>query len=306
MNDFNVSSLSQIQFIDHHGIDWENVRRTRCLFYQRYNYAYPGPIRNLKQRLMVVPTDQYGAQQLRDHSLTANPPATATRQVVDDFGNRVVEVELLEADREVSFEVLMIVECEAQSPHQPGISPADADYWLQPTRMTMPDERIAAVARQLQREATTPHDLAQRINNWVSEIMHYQGDVTTVDTTAAEALALGGGLCQDFAHLMLSICRSAGLPARYVSGHLLGEGGSHAWVEVLLLSEAGLRPLAFDPTNNRHPHLDYITVAVGRDYHDVSPVSGSFTAPYAGHLTCSKRAGLTLVEFFNGETLQSH
>ncbi|MEP6988212.1 MAG: transglutaminase family protein, partial [Chloroflexota bacterium] len=103
---------------------------------------------------------------------------------------------------------------------------------------------------------------------------------------------------------MLAICRAAGLASRYVSGHLLGEGGSHAWVEVLLPDDNGLSAFAFDPNNNRVPHLGYITVAVGRDYHDVSPTSGSFSAPYGGQLTCSKRAGLTLVEFTNGNILE--
>ena len=135
--------------------------------------------------------------------------------------------------------------------------------------------------------------------------MRYKSGVTTVRTTAAEALALGQGLCQDYAHLMLAVCRTAGLPARYVSGHLLGEGGSHAWVEVFLPTETGLSAVAFDPTNKRQPHLGYVTVAVGRDYQDVSPTSGSFTAPYGGQLTCSKRAGLTLVEYLNGDTLTS-
>jgi transglutaminase-like putative cysteine protease len=90
-----------------------------------------------------------------------------------------------------------------------------------------------------------------------------------------------------------------------VSGHLLGEGGSHAWVEVLLLTEQGIQVQAFDPTNRHAPHLNYMTVAVGRDYRDVSPTSGSFTAPYSGHLTCRKRAGLTHVEYRNGDILAS-
>ena len=75
-------------------------------------------------------------------------------------------------------------------------------------------------------------------------------DATTVTTTAAEAYALRRGVCQDIAHVMLTVCRLAGIPARYVSGHLLGEqGGSHAWVEVLVPDGAGARALGFDPTN---------------------------------------------------------
>jgi transglutaminase-like putative cysteine protease len=101
---------------------------------------------------------------------------------------------------------------------------------------------------------------------------------------------------------MLALCRAAGLSARYVSGHMLAEGGSHAWVEVLLPRDDGrFRAVAFDPTNRCRPNLRYTIVAVGRDYRDVAPTSGSFTAPYNGRLAFAKRAGLTLVEFADGE-----
>ncbi len=69
--------------------------------------------------------------------------------------------------------------------------------------------------------------------------MSYSHDRTTVFTTAAEAFALRAGVCQDYSHVLLSLCRYCGLPARYVSGHLLGEGGTHAWVEVLIADGEG-------------------------------------------------------------------
>jgi transglutaminase-like putative cysteine protease len=102
---------------------------------------------------------------------------------------------------------------------------------------------------------------------------------------------------------MLTLCRLCGLPARYVSGHLLGEGGTHAWVEVLLPDPTDpnrylARP--FDPTHGTEPGLNYVTVAVGRDYGDVAPTSGTYRAPYAGHLSARKYAGLTAVEYFQG------
>jgi transglutaminase-like putative cysteine protease len=136
--------------------------------------------------------------------------------------------------------------------------------------------------------------------------MRYVSGATTVDTSAAEALKLGQGLCQDYSHIMLALCRLVGIPARYVSGHLLGEGGSHAWVEALLPSSAHpgmLEAVAFDPTNHGRAGLRYITVAVGRDYRDVSPTSGRYTAPYNGRLHSSKRAGLILVEYFDGQQI---
>ncbi len=99
---------------------------------------------------------------------------------------------------------------------------------------------------------------------------------------------------------MLALCRLCGLPARYVSGHLLGEGGTHAWVEVLLSTPE--RPgaaivRAFDPTHGCETGLHYITVAVGRDYYDVAPTSGTFQAPYHGQLKANKRVGPISLEY---------
>ena len=89
---------------------------------------------------------------------------------------------------------------------------------------------------------------------------------------------------------MLAVCRLCRLPARYVSGHLRGEGGTHAWVEVLLPGPAGgAEAVAFDPTHARAPGPGYLTVAVGRDYGDVAPTSGTYDGRWAGRLTISKR-----------------
>ncbi len=305
MNHADFLTSQQVEFLDDEAIEWAKVRRVRSLFYQRFHYDYPGPIHNLKQRLVVIPAERYGAQQVCDHYLAVQPTPIATRQAADRFGNRVVEMDVPLAEKAVSFEVLMIVESEIANPQQPSISPTQAKHWRKTTHLTEANPQIQAIASELKAEAKNPRDLAQRIHDWVYATMRYESGVTTVSSTAGEALEVKAGLCQDYAHLMLAICRATGLAARYVSGHLLGEGGSHAWVEVFLPSDKGLSPVAFDPTNNRQPHLGYITVAVGRDYRDVSPTSGSFTAPYNGHLTVKKRAGLTLVEYLNGEIAES-
>ena len=107
--------------------------------------------------------------------------------------------------------------------------------------------------------------------------------VTSVATTAAEALAGRRGVCQDTAHVMIALCRAAELPARYVSGHLLGEGGTHAWVEVIVADTAGARAVALDPCQGRRADRDYLTVATGRDYGAVAPTSGGYLAPPARH-----------------------
>jgi transglutaminase-like putative cysteine protease len=106
------------------------------------------------------------------------------------------------------------------------------------------------------------------------------------------ALHLGRGVCQDYAHIALAMLRELGVPARYVSGHLLGEGAPHAWIEMLLPdpdAPGALRVVPYDPTHRVTPGLNYITVAVGRDYADIAPTSGSFQGA-SGHFTARKNA----------------
>jgi transglutaminase-like putative cysteine protease len=126
----------------------------------------------------------------------------------------------------------------------------------------------------------------------VSSAITYEYGVTTVSTTAAEALACGRGVCQDSAHVMLALCRLLGQPARYVSGHLLGQGGTHAWVEVIVPRAGHAEAIAFDPCHGRRTDSGYVTVATGRDYADVAPTSGSYVGASAGRLTAGRRVGV--------------
>lgn len=132
-------------------------------------------------------------------------------------------------------------------------------------------------------------DLMQRIHR----DFIYESQSTEVNTPALQALAQRRGVCQDFAHIMVACLRAYGLPARYVSGYLLtqpapgqprliGSDASHAWVSVYLpdlpQGDGATRWWDFDPTNNRDgcgtPGEDYVTLAMGRDYADVSPIRG--------------------------------
>src|SRR5215207_1502148 len=166
MSDGRITASRQVEFIDDSAIDWSTVRRTRCQFYQRFHYEYPGPIHDLKQRLVIVPADRYGAQHLLDHHLVINPSPLMLRQLTDSFGNRVLELEVPQAERVVSFEALMIVESEAPA-RRSVISPSEAQYFQEHTPLTMPDEKIRQVAQQLKQETDSSHALAQRINDWV-------------------------------------------------------------------------------------------------------------------------------------------
>ena len=91
--------------------------------------------------------------------------------------------------------------------------------------------------------------------------------------------------------MMIAMCASLGVAARYVSGHLVGDGASHAWVEVL--DHRRTRSIAIDPTHNRNTDLRYVRTAVGRDYSDVAPTTGTFVSDACrGRLRVSKRMRL--------------
>jgi transglutaminase-like putative cysteine protease len=287
-----------VAFIDHRVVPWNNVSRTRYWLHKRFHYEYPGPVRELRQRLIVVPPERYGDQQLCAYTGRIVGASATETSAIDVFGNRVLSFYIPEVPADITFEVTLTIERAGYPDLLPKLDAGQAEQYLAESALTGGDDRITATAQALAAQHRDPQALATAINAWVWQTMRYGWGVTHVGTTAAEALTLGQGLCQDYAHIMLAICRAANLPARYVSGHLLGEGGSHAWVEVLLpAADGGLVAVPFDPTNHRRANLSYITIAVGRDYRDVSPTSGSFIAPYQGRLTASKRAGLTRVEY---------
>jgi len=107
----------------------------------------------------------------------------------------------------------------------------------------------------------------------------YKSHSTSIATTAEEALAQRRGVCQDFSHIMLSLCRGFAIPTRYVVGMLIGTGLSHAWVEVL---EDG-RWLGLDPTHNCRVLEGHIKISHGRDYKDCVVNQGIFNG-YATEL----------------------
>ncbi|MBX0326422.1 transglutaminase family protein [Oscillochloris sp. ZM17-4] len=293
MHELMTGAASQIALINHHEVEWSEVRETRYWMHQRFEYRYPGAIRDLRQRLVVFPPERYGDQHVRAYDLRVSAPDAVTSAITDAFGNRVFTVAIPEVAGDLAFEMRLVVERDVSAVAWPTVAAGEVARYLTPTPLTTADARIIDTARHLVRRHAGEEELADAISTWVYGAMRYGYGATTVSTPAAEALAIGKGLCQDYAHIMLAICRSAGIPARYVSGHMLGEGGSHAWVEALISGPGGYRAVAFDPTNHRRITPAYITVAIGRDYGDVSPTSGSYRAPYQGQFSASKRAGLT-------------
>jgi transglutaminase-like putative cysteine protease len=150
------------------------------------------------------------------------------------------------------------------------------------------DSHFVSLEQEVWRESVDalPHgvsDLWQdtlAIGDHIKRTFTYAPRLTTVNTKPAEVVRTRQGVCQDFAHVMLGICRIHGMPARYVSGYFYNPHrapdeieASHAWIEVYL---PGYGWKGFDPTHNRATDTRYVKVASGRDYDDIRPVSGTF------------------------------
>jgi transglutaminase-like putative cysteine protease len=281
--------------IDEREVDWPRVARISYLVQQRFRYGYSEPIHALRHRLVVLPPDRHGDQRRVASHVSASAPATEARWT-DEHGNACVEFVLPRVEAFVEFEARIVVSRTAGE--GPGLHEADPRL-LDPTPLTAPTGSLARAAARLRATGSRGLELAQAANAWTHRALAYERAVTAVHTTAAEALAAGGGVCQDFAHVMLALCRLLELPARYVSGHVLGEGGTHAWVEVLLPDPAGsglAAAVPFDPTHGGSPGLTHVTVATGRDYRDVAPSSGTYTGAAIGRLSATKRVDIVGVE----------
>jgi transglutaminase-like putative cysteine protease len=252
------------------GMAVDEPARPVLVLEERIRYAYSQPVANVHQRLKIVPPPVHGRQRRRRwHMAVHGVESSRRRTFLDRFGNVTVDVWVPHVAEAVEF--ALEVEAEPDGSRQSDDA-ADGRY-LRHTRLTAPDGALTELARG--GEQGDVASLCERVHG----SLVYEWGVTGVRTTAAEALAGGRGVCQDYAHIMLAACRISGLAARYVSGHLTGEGGSHAWVEVLKPHPTRRdvwRAEGWDPTHNRRTHGGYLVVATGRDYLDVAPLSGTY------------------------------
>jgi transglutaminase-like putative cysteine protease len=281
-------------------VDSASARRVSYLLRQSFRYEYPEPIRDLNHRLVVIPPERFGDQRRLRHQLSVDADGVRFENREDRFGNVIVDVFAPRLSDGIEFVAEVAVERRAAEPNRLLDGWLTDGYLLEPSRLTGADDRIRQAAERLADSAEWGLPLADSINDWVYQSMTYQHGVTGVRTTAAEALDIGSGVCQDYAHVMLAACRACGLPSRYVSGHLLGQGGSHAWVEVVLPTKDGTGDAiasTFDPTHASRGGLGYVTIAVGGDYSDVAPTSGTYVSSGRGRLFTSKRVTLTDLDY---------
>jgi len=296
-SDIHVNELTG-ESIDEHGVDWPSVVTARYSVEQTLRYEYEKPISNLHHQLIIVPRRHHLDQERLANHIWESSLGPLTLES-DEFGNDICAVSIARVEREIAFSL----EATILRDHRVGNTCATAHDLIDPRwsggrRLTRPNEAISQVAAELRSLHPNQHELAEEIVHFVHEHMTYTKNVTDVFTTAAVAFAQGRGVCQDYAHVAISLARAAGLSARYVSGHLLGEGATHAWVEFLVADrQRGPIVLSYDPTYCKPTNYRYIVVAIGRDYDDVPPTSGVFTGKSASVLHGQQRVRLLEVTY---------
>lgn len=191
----------------------------------------------------------------------------------DSFGNKCIYGHM--EDAHDHFEIRMEGRAvTGLAPAETGTDEVHAGMFRYQTQMTQPGREILALAKSVSfAPEASDYEKACRLMQKLHDQFAYVPGVTCVETTAEEALALGKGVCQDYTHIMLSLCRIHQIPAKYAVGLLEGEGQSHAWIEVW--SDGGFFPL--DPTNNCIVGDSHIHISSGRDYKDCMINQGIFT-----------------------------
>ena len=246
-------------------------------------YGYDAPINEAYTELRLKPLHRDG-QRCSSFALATEPRGATVDEYLDRYGNTVHHFDLLEVHESLSVTVRSEVwTTAAYEAEEPTLSPLDRWDFLAQTRYVDLDDQVIEVAAATGAPAD-PVEAAWALMHTVRGAMTYERGTTNVHTTAAEALADGRGVCQDFAHVMIAACRARGIPARYVSGYLYdtrsngGEGESHAWVDI----HVGDTWISLDPTHDTAQTERYVRLGVGRDArgrgHDPRALSASSSA----------------------------
>jgi len=299
----------------------------RCVFHaiSSANYRYSHQARHVQTYIRLIPPAEHGGQRLIGKRLRVAPLSHYDiPDTTDRWGNTVSEVrhdqleEFLTIIADLKVSTVGLYSADGLLIPTP-VTPRDAIYaerrlFGEFSDRTRPNADLERVARELcghdrispsLDEAALfpvdedPFEFATRVAARVHSEMTFLAGSTNVGTTASEAWNNRSGVCQDFTHIALALFRLSGVPARYVSGFVPGEGVTHAWVEVLLPRPGEVRPdqsvaawYAIDPTYNKWRTEQYISVAVGRDYGDVTPVSGTYFSGGVSRLTYGTKVDL--------------
>jgi transglutaminase-like putative cysteine protease len=264
----------------------------------RYDYS---PAVKTAQHMAHLKPATTRWQRLLKHQLTILPAPDRQTEALDVYGNtraffslrsrhdelKVVAESTVVTSAPVAPQSIMPwEEVRERLRYHRGAAYDSAAEFVFPSQYVPRHEEFVAYARPSFMPGRPMLEAAHELMERIHADFEYDTDVTDVSTPVLEALKLRHGVCQDFAHVMLACLRSLNLPARYVSGYLLtspppgqprlvGSDASHAWVSVYLPGDGEPGEWAdLDPTNNRAPGEDYVTLATGRYYSDVTPLRG--------------------------------
>lgn len=272
----------------------------------RTTFTYAGKAHDSFNEIRLRPIND-ATQECRDFKLRLAPYAVP-RGYDDFYGNTVHYFEIAENHTKLVIEAVSLVDT-VPVPARPPIPRASRDELEGSNEHEMLAEFYSAshyvpLEVELWREAQDAlaegrSDVwsdVRRLGGHIYRRFAYRPKTTGVNTLATDVLKLRMGVCQDFAHVHLGLCRSLGIPARYVSGYFFNTTrrpreieASHAWIEAYV---PGYGWAAFDPTHDRPADDRYVKVAVGRDYADIRPVNGT----YRGAPTRSLKVEVTVRE----------
>ena len=242
-------------------------------------YGYSDTVLHNDNQLRIFPREGEG-QTLLQSQLWTLPPGNGV-SFRDRFGNSVQRYRVVENHTSLVVAAAGLVGLSSEHPVAGDVGLDEVRDVPQSFEFTsisplVDPESVAALAAEVSGGSDSLLEVVRRVTRWVHEEVLYLRGITNVTTTAAQVAEVMEGVCQDKSHLALGMLRSLGVPCRYLSGLLTGQTGeTHSWLEFLHPLRGWL---GADPTRGvvLPPARDYVRFAVGRDYTDVSPVSGSF------------------------------
>ncbi|MEN9634130.1 MAG: hypothetical protein RL077_2534 [Verrucomicrobiota bacterium] len=256
----------------------------------RTTFTYAGPAHDSFNETRLRPIDD-ATQKCLEFKLRIVPAAEA-REYTDFYGNTVHYFEVVANHAKLTIEATSAVETVplANRPAVPRVPSAElirsteremlAEFYNTSPYVPLEVELWREAQDALAEGRSDVWNDVRRLGRHIYRHFAYKPRTTGASTRATEALKLRMGVCQDFAHVHLGLCRSMGIPARYVSGYFFNNTrrareieASHAWTEAWV---PGYGWAAFDPTHDRIADERYIKVAVGRDYSDIRPVNGTY------------------------------
>ena len=238
------------------------------------NYHFAEKVPRLIQSLRLYPTNCKN-QKVLDWKI-ASSKGSMINSFQDALGHKIINIYNKNLIGSQCIEAVGMVKTKDCFGTFSGLSEkVNPICFLRQTGLTLPGKKIIEMSKKIKKKKNIVK-FCHELNLFVSELIKYKSNSTTNNTTAEMALKNGEGVCQDFAHILLSMARLFELPARYINGYLIEDENAkdyytHAWVEIFIRD---LGWVAFDPSHKVCVHDKYVRVNCGFDFVDASPIKG--------------------------------